>query len=233
MNLSAVRADSLLGKVLRLPLRAIPRASTVRVLQGPLRGTKWIVGASNHGCWLGTYEREQQERFNRDSAGVVYDIGANAGLYSLIAARRAEKVVAVEPLPRNIGYLRQHLALNHFTNCSVVEGVVSDHEGTEHFEFDDPIMGHIGGSKGFPVRCFTIDGLAERFGAPRMIKLDVEGAEALALQGASRTLAESRPIVYLSIHTHENRDTCLELFRSQCYTIEWISKFDCLVARPA
>ncbi len=56
MNLSGISDKSLFGKILRLPLRIIPAQTVMPIIQGKLKGKKWIVGASNHGCWLGSYE---------------------------------------------------------------------------------------------------------------------------------------------------------------------------------
>jgi hypothetical protein len=41
----------------------VPKRAVVPVLQGALCGRRWIVGSSTHGCWLGTYERENQRQF--------------------------------------------------------------------------------------------------------------------------------------------------------------------------
>ena len=88
MSFSAISSNSLLGAALRYPLRWIPDDLVVPVLQGPLRGKKWIVGSSSHGCWLGGYEYEKQRRFAQaiNPGGVVYDIGAHVGFYMLLAS---------------------------------------------------------------------------------------------------------------------------------------------------
>src|SRR5271156_6016447 len=64
------------GKLLRLPLRAVPRERPVRILGGPLRGWRWIPAAASHGCWLGTFERAEQDVFARTvrAGDVVYDL---------------------------------------------------------------------------------------------------------------------------------------------------------------
>ena len=63
MNLSSIPFTSPLGKLLRLPLRIVPKGAVLAVLRGELRGTKWIVGFSTHGFWLGYYEHENQGLF--------------------------------------------------------------------------------------------------------------------------------------------------------------------------
>ena len=73
------------GRVSKLSLRLIPPSTVVRVLQGELRGSRWIVGSGVHGYWLGSYEWEKQRVFSSlvDTGQTVYDVGANAGFYTL------------------------------------------------------------------------------------------------------------------------------------------------------
>src|SRR5439155_21100969 len=82
-------SKSLLGKAMRLPLRLIPRGAVVPILSGPARGVKSTVGSPTHGTWLGIYERTKQQLFQRSirPGSVVFDMGAHAGIYSLIGAR--------------------------------------------------------------------------------------------------------------------------------------------------
>src|ERR1700748_2608728 len=91
MNLSGISNESLVGRALRSPFRLIPAAATVPILQGPLRGRGGIVGSATHGCWLGSYEFETQRAFGRlvNGGDVVYDLGANVGFYTLLAAQLA------------------------------------------------------------------------------------------------------------------------------------------------
>ena len=67
----------------------VPSSASVRILQGPARGLRWIAGSGVPNYWLGTYERNKVREFSSllRSDSVVYDIGAHAGYYSLIAAR--------------------------------------------------------------------------------------------------------------------------------------------------
>jgi len=45
---------SVVGKLLRLPLKLIPEGTILPIVQGKLKGKKWIAGSSHHGFWLGT-----------------------------------------------------------------------------------------------------------------------------------------------------------------------------------
>ena len=116
---------SLIGKALRLPLRMIPSGTQMPILRGPMRGKRWIVGSTNHGCWLGIYERSKLKVFSAaiQRGYVVYDLGANVGFYSLLASVLVGsdgQVFSFEPAPRNLGLLRRHLELNRVKNCSVL-----------------------------------------------------------------------------------------------------------------
>jgi hypothetical protein len=110
LNFSAIPRHAVAGRALRLPLRLIPRSLVVPILQGPLRGARWIVGSATHGCWLGCYERAKQQGFVRILAPgqVVYDLGANVGFYTLLAARRVGptgEVHAFEPGAENLEFV--------------------------------------------------------------------------------------------------------------------------------
>ena len=88
MNFSKINYQSFLGRLLRLPLRLIPKGMILPILQGRMRGKKWVVGAGEHGYWLGSYELEKRKAFERiiTPGSVVYDIGANVGYFSLLAS---------------------------------------------------------------------------------------------------------------------------------------------------
>lgn len=84
INISKIDYRSSIGKLLRLPLKLIPNSTVLPILQGKLKGKKWIKGSSINGCWLGIYEFDKQILFqDYIKAGmVVYDVGANAGFYT-------------------------------------------------------------------------------------------------------------------------------------------------------
>src|SRR5437868_8178233 len=111
INFGRLSERSFLGRIARDALRLLPKDATVPVLQGRLRGKKWVVGSGEHGYWLGSYEAVKQKAFVAVASGkqVVYDVGANVGFYSLLAATLVTKggrVFAFEPLPRNLFFLR-------------------------------------------------------------------------------------------------------------------------------
>src|ERR1035438_590714 len=88
INFSGISGRTFIGKALRFPLSLIPCGTQMPILQGPLYGKRWIVGSSNHGCWLGSYEYPKQKAISAaiKRGDVVYDLGANVGFYSLLAS---------------------------------------------------------------------------------------------------------------------------------------------------
>src|SRR5574341_2129532 len=102
-----LHGTSLFGRFVRLPLKLLPSRLMVPVLSGTNRGMKWEVGASTHGCWLGFYEKDKQELIARlVKPGMrAFDIGANAGFYTLALSRLVGdhgKVWAFEPLAQTV-----------------------------------------------------------------------------------------------------------------------------------
>lgn len=140
---------------------------------------------------------EKQERALFCSAirpgSVVLDVGANIGIYTLIAAKRGARVYAIEGDPKNAARLRHHIALNGFSDrVTVFECAVSSRNGTLTL-FRNP--NNCGGSNCFEgrdpvlVRSRTIDSL----GLPSvdLCKMDIEGGELSALCGMEDTLSRS------------------------------------------
>ena len=77
-----------MGRLLRFPLRLIPDRAVIPVLQGRMRGKRWIAGSSDHGCWLGSYEYAIRRVFEETitHGSIVYDVGAHVGYYTLLAS---------------------------------------------------------------------------------------------------------------------------------------------------
>lgn len=149
MNFSGISDKSPIGKLLRLPLRLIPPGAKVPVLQGRLRGKTWIVEASIHGCWLGSFEYDKRRVMEKlvKEGSVVFDLGAHVGFYTLLASVLVGprgQVFAFEPVSRNLFFLKEHLRLNRVANVTVMEVAVSDRSGEVAFdEGQGNSMGHI------------------------------------------------------------------------------------------
>jgi FkbM family methyltransferase len=208
----------------------LPGTMTVPILQGPLKGKKWIVGSQRHAFWLGSYEPDMQRLVAKlvNAGSVFYDVGANVGFYSLLASGLVDtgKVFAFEPLPRNIYYLQRHMALNHVDNVEVLEMAVCDRIGTSCFDSEDTrAMGRLKASGNIQVQTTTLDALLQqqKIAPPAYIKMDIEGAEFHALQGGERCLRDFRPVLFLATHGRQVHQDCCELLRSWNFDITVIA----------
>lgn len=227
INFSALSTRTVLGRLARQPLRLIPDGAVVRILQGPLRGYRWIKGASVNGCWLGSFEQDKQVLFSTlvRPGQTVLDIGANVGFYTLLAAElvgNSGRVVSFEPLPRNQHYLREHVRLNGLTNVTLIEAAVADREGRASFaSADAPEMGRLSDEGQLEVEVVSLDGAiaAGRVPVPDLMKIDVEGAEARVLEGARNLLATRRPTILLATHGAEVHRRCCDLLREAGYEL--------------
>lgn len=146
------------------------------------------------------------------SGDTFVDIGANFGLHALLGAQlvgSTGRVIAFEPVPRNINLLQRHVRLNHFDGViEIVDGAVSD-SNAESIALSIPVgevavtaaLSTAGSMGTLTVRNYRLDdfdfGTAEKI---RLIKIDVEGAEIFVLKGAQKFLRDHNPFVAVEIH---------------------------------
>jgi FkbM family methyltransferase len=213
---------------LRRPLDLIPPQTELPVLIGPLRGARWIVGSGNHVAWMGLYELHKHQRFAATirPGSIVYDIGAHAGFYTLLASRLVGpqgRVVAFEPLRTNTTFLCRHLRINHATNVQIYE--VAVWSCTSTISFDDTsgssYTGRVSQAGRISVPTIALDDLISSGKAPPpdYIKIDIEGAELEALRGAAVSLERYRPLIFLATHELEVHRECLQLLSELGYRI--------------
>jgi len=210
----------------------IPADFTLTVLFGINRGRRWLRGAANAPEWMGLYELPKQRALRRlvVPGMTVCDIGANAGFYTLGLARLVGehgRVLAFEPLPRNLAKIRRHLSLNRATNVTLSDCALSDVTATLQFsEGDSDFTGRISAGAGdLEVQSVRLDQfLAEQLlPDPALLKIDVEGAEARVLQGAKGLLLRSHPILVLALHGDRQKSECFEILRSCGYSVRGLS----------
>lgn len=142
---------------------------------------------------------------------VIFDCGANIGATALMMATRCPKghVYAFEASPKNAGFLRQNIELNHIQNVTVVEQAIGDVEKDvafhlSYFGAGSHIISPDGSqqnSEQITLRTTTLDTFAKGFKRLDFIKMDVEGYEPAALLGAKNVIAKLLPKIYVEINT--------------------------------
>jgi FkbM family methyltransferase len=141
---------------------------------------------------------------------LVWDIGANLGLFSFaaaVAAGPSGRVLAIEPDALLVGLLRRSAAANHGqAPVEVLPAAVADDLGVARFHIarrnrSTSYLDGFGTSQTGGVRAtelvltVTLDWLAARFPLPAVVKIDVEAAELKVLAGGTSVLRASPTII--------------------------------------
>lgn len=133
---------------------------------------------------------------------VVVDIGANIGFYSLLAASQIGKsgrVIAFEPSVDNCALLKMSLAANNFENVNIHQMAVADVNGIVGFHMGDSngsIIRSNAGTLPFQVPAVRLDTFLRDEARIDLIKMDIEGAEGMALAGMKELVRRHRPIIF-------------------------------------
>jgi FkbM family methyltransferase len=165
---------------------------------------------------------------------VVWDIGSNLGILTFCSAIKTQRggyVFSLEADPRYADI--QSRTLKTFSEeagkISILCAAVADHQGL--LELVIPKKGHArnhlsvvtGNSAGEAdmikqVVTVTLDWLLEYWRPPNFVKIDVEGAELLAVSGGERLFSECRPTGYIECSS-ENSEALTGFFKSHDYSL--------------
>lgn len=153
---------------------------------------------------------------------VFWDVGANIGFYSWLvrSQQTAAELVMFEPDPLNASLIRQTVTANNLKSISLIEAAVSNQEGFHQF-VRDRVSGATGrlqevdsagdkmtiqgsyakqNNEVVQVECRTLDGMvAAGFKAPDLMKVDVENAELLVVEGGERLFSKQHTMVLIEI----------------------------------
>jgi FkbM family methyltransferase len=150
---------------------------------------------------------------------VIYDIGANTGYYSLLTTStlKSATVHAFEPIPNYVAQINANLALNQVDSRVTVHTIgLSDTNGTAEL--------HLAGTgstlekefqptsrESLTIATYTLDSYVSEYNipAPHIMKIDVENHELSALKGATETIKNNLPFLFIEIidsyHTFKNQ----------------------------
>jgi len=158
----------------------------------------------------GVYEKEVLKIIIKKLSpeDIFIDIGANIGAFSIMIAKRLSpggKVIAVEPSKRIIPYLKHNIEENRLKNIKLLEYAVTDQNNSSITFYDAPLekfgMGSVfqtfHDNPDF-VKTRTLDSIIEEDGVGniKLIKVDVEGCEALVFKGGAHILSSIKaPII--------------------------------------
>lgn len=141
---------------------------------------------------------------------VFYDIGSCVGLYALHAAILGCQVVAFEPDPAYRKRLIRNVHINRLgKKIRILKWAVSDQPSvvtlyTDGVDGNSPSLRQIGSRGNVTVKTEAIDNLIHKgeIPTPDIIKLDIEGAEILALRGMKNLLTSQKSPRFMFIEFH-------------------------------
>jgi len=201
------------------------------------RNTEVWVSSRWEAKLLAGYE-EPVVRFMRNtiaSGWTVYDIGANIGLYSILAGRLAGekgRVYSVEANPLCVYLLRTNLELNQIANSQILPMAALDRAGSVNFTLNYGNLGlgvtqrssFYATKAGHEIGVTGLDmaSLIAQFGlhSPDLIKIDVEGAEGFVVEGLQRIIQDRKPVLMIEVHGQVAARQTFDHFRNQPYRYE-------------
>ncbi|MGB6946424.1 MAG: FkbM family methyltransferase [Bryobacteraceae bacterium] len=188
---------------------------TYTVRHGLIRRMKRRGGLGWMPEWLSRETREEMFWHNLALDGlVVYDVGAFHGILTLFFASRCAQVIAYEPNQANHARLIENIALNSLENVRVRNLGVGAQPGSGTLHYDPTMAG--GGSlhpsasapvsQRIQITTLDRDIATASLPPPDLIKIDVEGWELEALEGARATLDAYHPALFLEMHGETLRE---------------------------
>lgn len=221
------RLSSLLA---RTPLAYIP----VRVRTGLASGARWTL-LPHSAYWRG-YEPDVDAAIRATGplrGAACWDLGAHFGIYTVglaMAVGPSGEVASFEPDPISHARCARHIRMNKLGWVRLFQAGVGEKatqqslivtgglgSTSNHLRYEDEAV--VPGEKLVQIKMLVLDQLvaAGSIRPPAFIKIDVEGHGAKALRGASRTLAQHRPALVMSFHSHFETDDTQALLEPMGY----------------
>jgi FkbM family methyltransferase len=175
------------------------QGETFQFLIGDATAKLWYSG-ENHEWWpeLG-FIRDRM--LSQDD--LAFEVGSHHGFHTLFLAHGSARVVAIEPNLHNVKILRQNLELNGLKNVTVLPIAIGDSAGHISLPKDSceggVLLQNTENLSTSDARLLPLDQLAQEYGFPQFVKIDVEGYEDRVLKGASKIL-ERRPKIAIEVH---------------------------------
>ena len=195
---------------------------------------------------LGVHEKSVRNLLKSIRGDSFYDVGANVGYYSLFLRHNFHRVYAVEPVPRNVRRLKRSLSIRFVRNVTVIPVALSDKNGETTFYVNSDqknIFNNFSASSLFEkfesrssdggpdrtysglqitTRTMTFDSLlSEPF--VDLVKIDVEGAEFLVLEGMKESLAHGKVRnVLVELHNRDRKKELEDILSRNFTRVLWV-----------
>jgi len=158
---------------------------------------------------------------------VVVDVGANIGYYTLLMARRAKKVFAIEPDKEIFGILKKNVEENNLKNVVLINAAagakkekIKYYKNEENYGDGRVVESKNGKFMGF-VSCLRLDEILRNEQKISLIKVDTQGYEPAVIAGAEKTIKKDSPILFLEYTPGEYKDKKMIDFLTKNYKNIW------------
>jgi FkbM family methyltransferase len=176
--------------------------------------------------YLGHFESATLKLFSDmiKSESIIFDVGANIGIYSLIAAKKIKtpgKIFAFEPSEWAFNRLKENISLNSVNSIELINKAVSNYNGkTDFYLCEDDAYNSLGSEPMQKVvakkivAVITLDNFCanEKIDKINILKIDTEGADFLVLKGAAGLLSkEQAPVIFCEYNRYTKASKDFEL----------------------
>lgn len=184
---------------------------------------------------LGKYEEYESMlmRQQMKNAGVVVDVGANIGYYTLMMARLAKMVYAIEPDRDCFEILKKNVEANKLKNVVLLNIAIGAKKEKLTLVKDKENQGnsHIGSGKGSITTCERLDQILLNEQKIDLIKIDTQGWEPQVIEGAQKIINRDRPTLFLEYSPSEYSNNQMIDYLSEKYKNIWSIDFWFYVCR--
>jgi len=153
----------------------------------------------------------EDEELKIGSNDIVLDCGANIGIFSVYASKKAKIVYAFEPSENEITSLYENRTLNNCNNIKIISKAVLDNNKSARLVLLGVVSNYLVSKENkekrnsediLDIETTSIDEFVEKERLEKVdfIKMDIEGSEGKALLGAKKTLKRFKPKLALSIY---------------------------------
>ncbi len=195
---------------------------------------------------LGLYEKNVRNVLKNIRGDCFFDVGANTGFYSLLLRHNFRQVYAIEPVPTSARRLKRRLSTRFVRNVKVVPVALSDKNGRATFYVNSDsstIIDNLSASSLFEkfefrscdnapdrtytgspisVETITFDSLLSEPSAD-LVKIDVEGAEFLVLEGMRESFAKQRVRnILVELHDRDRKEELETVLKSNLAHVFWV-----------
>ena len=165
--------------------------------------------------------------------GAFLDVGAHIGKYSILLGKKysKNKIFSFEPVEENFVKLKKNLRFNGIENAKILSFGLSNKKGKSKlflssFSGSHSLVFDVG--EGIEIKIDTLDNVVrtKKISKVDLIKIDVEGAEVLILEGALKTIERDKPNILFEVWNLEQFERVREILGPRGYVFKKLSKVD-------